>query len=426
MKIKSITAREILSSGSTPSIEVKVTLQNGTTGKASVPFGASAGIHEAYVLFDGAKRYSGKGMLKAVNNINKKIAPNLRNKDAFDQPAIDQLMIDIDGTKNKKKLGGNAILAVSVAVARAAANAQKLPLYAYIRKAYQLPIKKYVLPNPQMVVIEGGKHADNSTDMQEYMVAPIKGNSVKEEVQAGIEVYLALKKVLKQKNLDTNVGNEGAYAPAGLKSNESPLQLIRAAIKKAGYSKKDIGISLDPATSELFHNGKYHLKKEKKKLTSVGMINYFKKWLKKYPEIITLEDPLHEDDWAYWPEITRTTKIPIIGDDLTVTNPERLQRAIDTKAINAILIKLNQIGTLTETVQTCMLARNNNMMTIVSHRGGGETNDTAMVDLAVAVNAAFIKVGPSRGERVCKYNRLMEIADELKAKPVGKNFRIIH
>jgi enolase len=390
-----------------------------------VPFGASAGIHEAKVLFDGGKRYNGRGMLRAVNNINKVLAPKLKNKDAYDQVAIDQLMITQDGTESKKKLGGNAILGVSLAVARAAANARNLPLYKYIRRVFKLPIKKYVLPNPQMVVIEGGKHADNSTDFQEYMVAPIKGNSIKEEVQAGIEVYLALKKVLKEKKLDSNVGNEGAYAPSGLKTNEAPLKLIQAAIKKAGYSKKDIGIALDPATSEVFSNGKYHLKKEKKKLDSKGMIAYFQNWLKKYPEIITLEDPLHEDDWAFWPEITKTSNIPIVGDDLTVTNPKRLQHAIDTKSISAILIKLNQIGTLTETIQTCMLARSNNLMTIVSHRGGGETNDTSMVDLAVAVNAAFIKVGPSRGERVCKYNRLMEIADELKAKPAGKNFRKI-
>jgi enolase len=425
MKIKSIVAREIISSGSTPSLEVKVTLNNGVFGKASVPFGASAGIHEAKVLFDGGKRYNGRGMLRAVNNINKVLAPKLKNKDAYDQVAIDQLMITQDGTESKKKLGGNAILGVSLAVARAAANARNLPLYKYIRRVFKLPIKKYVLPNPQMVVIEGGKHADNSTDFQEYMVAPIKGNSIKEEVQAGIEVYLALKKVLKEKKLDSNVGNEGAYAPSGLKTNEAPLKLIQAAIKKAGYSKKDIGIALDPATSEVFSNGKYHLKKEKKKLDSKGMIAYFQNWLKKYPEIITLEDPLHEDDWAFWPEITKTSNIPIVGDDLTVTNPKRLQHAIDTKSISAILIKLNQIGTLTETIQTCMLARSNNLMTIVSHRGGGETNDTSMVDLAVAVNAAFIKVGPSRGERVCKYNRLMEIADELKAKPAGKNFRKI-
>ena len=425
MKIKSVVAREILSSGSTPSLEVKVTLNNGISGKASVPFGASAGIHEAKVLFDGGKRYTGRGMLKAVSNINKILAPKLKNKDAYDQVAIDQLMIDRDGTASKKKLGGNAILGVSLAVARAAANSKKLPLYAYIRKTFKLPIKKYVLPNPQMVVIEGGKHADNSTDFQEYMVAPIKGDSIRNEVQAGIEVYLALKKVLKAKNLDSNVGNEGAYAPSGLKTNESPLKLIQAAIKKAGYSKKDIGISLDPASSEVFSKGKYHLKKEKKKLDSQGMINYFKNWMRKYPEIITLEDPLHEDDWAFWPELTASSRIPIVGDDLTVTNPKRLQHAIDTKAISAILIKLNQIGTVTETIQTCMLARNNKLMTIVSHRGGGETNDTSMVDLAVAVNAAFIKVGPSRGERVCKYNRLMEIEDELKAKPAGKNFRKI-
>jgi enolase len=278
-----------------------------------------------------------------------------------------------------------------------------------------------------MVVIEGGKHADKSTDLQEYMVSPIGNKSVKENIRCGIEVDLTLKKVLKGKGLGVNVGNEGAFAPRGLSTNESPLKIIKETIDKSGYKAgKDVGISLDPATSEIFKNGRYALKKENKKLTSEQMIDYFVNWVNKYP-IITLEDPLHEDDWKNWPKITERLgkKIPIIGDDLTVTNPKRLQKAIDLKAINAILIKLNQIGTLTETVNCCMLARKHNFMTVISHRGGGETNDTTMIDLAVAVNSGFVKVGPSRGERVVKYNRLMEIENELgsKAKVAGKNFK---
>ncbi len=427
-KIQSIKAREILSSGSTPSLEVKVILKSGVIGIASVPYGASAGIHEAYVLLDGdKKRFLGKGMLKAVNNINKKLAPKLNGLNVFNQRAIDNLMIRLDGTKNKKKLGANAILGVSLAVAKAAAKEKKMPLYKYIRDVFNLKIKKFILPNPMMVVIEGGMHADKSTDFQEYIISPIIGKSIKEEIRCGIEVYLALKKVLKKKSYSVNIGNEGAFAPEGLKTNESPLKLIVEAIKKSGYKPgKDVGISLDPATSEIFRNTKYVLKKEKKKLSSKEMIEYFKKWIKKYP-IITLEDALHEDDWKHWSLLTKVIgkKISIIGDDLTVTNPKRLEKAIKLKAINAILIKLNQIGTLTETVDCCMLARKHGFMTVVSHRGGGETNDTAMIDLAVAVNSGFVKVGPSRGERVCKYNRLMEIEDELgkKCKPAGRNFK---
>jgi len=429
-KILGIKAREILSSGSTPSLEVVARLKSGAEGRASVPYGASAGIHEAFVLLDGdMKRYQGKGMLKAVANVNNKIAPALVGKDPTDQKAIDQAMIKLDGTQNKKRLGANAILGVSVAVARAAANEKGVPLYRYIREAFGLPIKDYVLPNPMMVVIEGGKHADQSTDLQEYLISPIGNDSVKENVRRGIEVYLALKKILKKRGYGVNVGNEGAFAPAGLQTNESPLEFISKAINSAGYKiGKEVGISLDPATSEIFSNGKYELRKEGKKMTPNEMIKYFAKWIDKYP-IITLEDALHEDDWENWTKLTARlgSKVSIIGDDLTVTNPKRLQKAIDIKAINAILIKLNQIGTLTETVETCMLARDNGLMTVISHRGGGETNDTSMIDLAVAVNAGFVKVGPSRGERTGKYNRLMEIEDELgkKSGVSGSNFKKI-
>ncbi len=428
--IKKITAREILSSGSTPSIEVKCKLESGAIGVASVPYGASAGIHEAYVLLDGdKKRYLGKGMLKAVSNVNDIIAEKMAGMNAFKQREIDEAMIKLDGSENKKNLGANAILGVSLAVGRAAANERKIPMYRYIREAFDLQIKSFVLPNPMMVVIEGGKHSDQSTDLQEYMISPIGNESVKENVRQGVEVYLTLKKVLQENNYSVNVGNEGAFAPNGLPTNESPLDFIKEAIERAGYIPgNDLAISLDPAVSEIFEDGKYQLKKEGRSLTSEEMIEYFAAWVNKYP-IITLEDPLHEDDWDAWPKITKLLgeKLPIVGDDLTVTNPKRLQKAIDLKAINAILIKLNQIGTLTETVDCCMLARKHNFITIISHRGGGETNDSTMIDLAVAVNAAFVKVGVSRGERVEKYNRLMEIEDELgsQAKVAGSNFRKI-
>ncbi|MFA5022005.1 MAG: phosphopyruvate hydratase [Patescibacteria group bacterium] len=417
LKIKSIKAREILSSGTTPSLEVKVVLSDGAIGIASVPFGASAGVHEAMVLLDGdKKRYGGAGMLKAVVNINQKIAPRLIGKDSYQQKLVDKIMIDLDGTENKSKLGGNAILGVSLAVCRAAANSKKLPLYRYLRQVYHLPYRNYSLPKPMMVVIEGGKHAANSTDLQEYMITPVGGKNIKECVRYGAEVYLALKKVLNEKKLNANVGNEGAYAPPGLKNNEEPWQLILAAIKKAGYQAgKDVMLSADPAVSEIYENGKYLLSKTNQSLTSRQLIDYFVKWVSKYP-LLTLEDPLAEDDWDWWPVITKELgkKVRIIGDDLTVTNPERLKKAIKLKAINAILIKLNQIGSLSETVETIELAHQNKFWSIISHRGGGETNDTFMIDLAVATNSEFVKVGISRGERVEKYNRLMEIEDELK------------
>jgi len=425
-KIKEIKAREILSSGSDPSLEVKVTLDSGIEGVASVPYGASAGTHEAYVMFDkDPKRFMGKGMLKAVENVNK-ITNKLIGKDPYNQRGLDELMITSDGTENKSKIGANAILGVSLAIARAASNEKRTPLYKYIRETFNINVKEWRLPNPMMVVIEGGKHADQSTDFQEYMISPIGSVSVKENVRMGIEIYQNLKKVLKEKGFNTNVGNEGAFAPAGITDNELPIKIILEAIQKSGYKPlDDVGVSIDAAASEFFEDGKYNLKIENKKLTSEQLIDYYLPWFNKYP-IVTIEDMLHEDDWENWSKLTKKSgEISVIGDDLTVTNPKRLQKAIDTKAINAILIKLNQIGTLSECVDCCMLARQHGMMTVVSHRGGGETNDTSMVDLAVAVGSGFLKVGPSRGERVCKYNRLMEIEDELgnKAKVVGKDFR---
>ncbi len=416
MRITKIHAREILSSGGTPSLEVKVFLDVGVTGVASVPFGVSAGSHEAMVLLDNdPKRYGGAGMLKAVANVNNEIAPKLVGQSPLEQKKIDQIMIDLDGTPNKSKLGGNAILGVSLACARAAALSKKMPLYAYLRQAYNLPYKSYNLPRPMMVVIEGGKHAVDSTDLQEYLITPIGGKNVRECIRCGAEVYLALKKVLQEKKLNANVGNEGAFAPPGLKDNEAPWELILQAIKKAGYQPgKDVMLSADPATSEIFTKGKYHLAKNNQVFSSQQIIEYFKKLAQKYP-LLTLEDPLAEDDWEGWQLIMRELgkKIKIIGDDLTVTNPERLKKAIKLKAINAILIKLNQIGTLTETIATIEMAHKEKFWTIVSHRGGGETADTFMIDVAVATNSEFVKVGISRGERTEKYNRLMEIEEEI-------------
>ena len=427
--ISSITAREILSSGGTPTVEVKVVLSDGSVGIASVPFGVSAGSHEAFVLFDGDKgRFQGKGMLKAVGHVNRVIGPRIVGKDPEKQREIDDAMVKIDGTTNMGKLGANAILGVSLAVARAAAHSKKLPLYAYLRELFAIPLTEYILPNPMMVVIEGGKHADDSTDFQEYLIAPIGGKTIAEEVRAGLDVYFSLKKILKGKGFTVNIGNEGAFAPAGIKNNEDPIRFIIDAITAAGFTPgKDVGVSFDGACSEIFDSGKYHLGREKKDLTSEEMRAYFEAWVKKYPSIITIEDPFDEDDWGSWAAITKALgkKVMVIADDLTVTNPERLQKAIDQKAANAILIKLNQNGTLTGTIDTCMLARKHGFSLIVSHRGGGETNDTFMIDLAVAVNSSFVKVGPTRGERVAKYNRLMEIEEELgkKGKVSGRNFK---
>jgi len=431
MKIQSIHAYEIISSGGTPSLEVKVELNSGTVGIASVPYGASAGSFEAYVLFDGDKaRYKGKGMLKAVANINEKIAPELVGQDADDQRSIDGKMSILDGTENKSNLGGNAILGASLAVAHATANEHKLPLYQWIRKSFDLKITDFRLPNPMIVSIEGGKHADNSTDLQEYLLSPIGNISVRENIRMGIETYFNLKEILAENNYSTNVGNEGAFAPDGIVNNEKPLQMMFEAITRTGLTPgKDIGLSIDAAANEFFKNDMYHLNVENRQVSAPELMTYFETWLQKYP-ILTVEDMLAEDAWADWTifnTITQKYGISNIGDDLTVTNTKRLQKAIDAKAITAILIKLNQIGTLTETVDCCTLAREHGMMTVPSHRGGGETNDTSMVDLAVALNSGFIKVGPTRGERVSKYNRLLEIERELgdKAKPMGNAFNQI-
>jgi len=417
-KIKNILAREILASGGAPSLEVTVTLESGMNGEASVSYGASAGSKEATVLVDGdMSRYNGKGMLKAIENINTIVKENLVGMEAVEQRNIDQKMIELDGTENKSVLGGNAILGVSLAVARAQANEENLPLYKYLRKVYGIGEIGWILPKPMMVMIEGGKHADETTDLQEFMIGAMGTKTATENVRMEMEIYVALKKILKSEKLSTNVGNEGAFAPNGITSNEKPMEYFVEAIKNAGYIPGvDAGVGIDAAASEFFNEESkmYELKLEGKILTSEELINYYLPWMEKYP-IVTMEDMLSEFDWDNWPKLVEAIngKFPLIADDLTVTNTKLLQKAIEMKAATAILIKLNQAGTLTETVDCCLLARQNNLMTMPSHRGGGETNDTFMVDLAVAVGSAYIKVGPTRGERVCKYNRLMRIEEEL-------------
>jgi enolase len=418
-KIQNIFAREILASGGAPSLEVTVTLESGSIGEASVSYGASAGSKEATVLLDGDKlRYGGKGMLVAINNINTKIKDVVVGMEASDQRGIDNKMIEVDGTINKAVLGGNAMLGVSLAVARAQAAEEKMPLYKYLRKAYGIGEIGWTMPKPMIVMIEGGKHADETTDLQEFMVGAMGKKTAAENVRMEMEIYSALKNILKADKLSTNVGNEGAFAPNGITSNEKPMEYLTQAIINAGYIPGvDAGVGIDAAASEFYseETHKYNLKLEGKELTSEELIAYYKPWIEKY-KIATMEDMLSEFDWDNWPKMVEAIngKFPLIADDLTVTNATLWQKAIEMKAATAILIKLNQAGTLTETVDCCLLARKYNLMTMPSHRGGGETNDTFMVDLAVAVGSAYIKVGPTRGERVCKYNRLMRIEEELK------------
>jgi enolase len=417
MKISSIEAHEILASGGYPTIEVGVTLDNGIKGTASVPYGASAGTHEAAVLTDEDKsRWNGKGMLKAVNQVKNQIEPEIKGMEADNQRAVDEAMVKLDGTENKANLGGNAILAVSIATAKAAAQSLSKPLYRHIMDTFSTGVDLSSLPQPMVVVIEGGKHADQTTDLQEYCLSGISDKGVAENLRFVLESYHQLKKVLQEKNLSTNVGNEGAFAPNGIPSNEAPFEYMLEAIGRAGYTAgRDIGISIDAAASEFYEDGRYHLTLENRSLEADELIEYYRKWLEAYP-IVTLEDMLHEDDWEAWVKMARVAKeheAILIGDDLTVTNEKRIQKAIDMEAITGVLIKLNQIGTLTETVDSCILARRHGLMTTTSHRGGGETNDATMVDVAVAVGSAFIKVGPTRGERVSKYNRLLAIEREI-------------
>ncbi|WP_010236802.1 phosphopyruvate hydratase [Clostridium arbusti] len=410
VEIVDVYARQILDSRAMPTVEVEVTLDDGTTGRAAVPSGASTGIFEAVELRDDDKNiYNGKGVLKAVDNVNNTIAPELIGMSVFDQVAIDRALIKIDGTDNKAKLGANATLGVSLAVARAAAAYLGISLYSYIGG-----VNAKVLPVPMMNILNGGKHADNNVDLQEFMVMPVGAKSFSEALRMGSEVYHALKANLKAKGLDTAVGDEGGFAP-NLKSNEEAIEIIVEAIKAAGYEPgKDAFIALDPASSEFYEDGKYNLAGEGKVLTESEMVDFYENLVNKYP-IISIEDGMAEDDWEGWKQITDRlgSKIQLVGDDLFVTNTARLTTGIEKGVANSVLIKLNQIGTLTETLNTIEMAERAGYTAVVSHRSG-ETEDTTIADLVVAVNAGQIKTGaPARSERVAKYNQLLRIEEEL-------------
>jgi len=409
-EIKQIKAREILDSRGNPTVEVDLKLNGGSFGRAAIPSGASTGEHEAVELRDGNKnRYFGKGVKKAVFNVESIISPQLIGMDAAKQEKIDEKLLKLDNTENKSFLGANAILGVSLACAKAAACARKLPLYKYLNK------DGHVLPVPMMNIINGGLHADNNVDLQEFMIAPVGAPSFKEALRYGSEVFHTLKKILKNKGLDTAVGDEGGFAP-NLESNEEAVEVIMEAIKAAGYKPgKDIYIALDPAASSFFENGFYNLKSEKNpKKTSEEMIDFYARWVDKYP-IFSIEDGLAEDDWDGWKKMTERLgkKIQLVGDDLFVTNVKRLKEGIEKKTANAILIKLNQIGTLTETLETIDLAKKNNYKSVVSHRSG-ETEDTTIADVAVSQNTGQIKTGSvCRTDRICKYNQLLRIEEGL-------------
>ena len=412
MRIQNIKAREVLDSRGNPTVEVDCALEGGARGRAIVPSGASTGEHEALELRDGdRKRYLGKGVLKAVANVNKIIAPELSGQDATLQSRLDQLMISMDGTKNKAKLGANAILGVSLAIARAAAEAHVLPLYRYIGG-----VKASVLPVPMMNIVNGGAHADNNVDLQEFMIMPAGAASFPDAVRMGAEVFHNLKKILHDSGYGTAVGDEGGFAP-NLKSNQEAIEMILKAIEAAGYKPGDqIAIALDAASSEFFDKkGNYVFKKSDKSVKSAAdMVQLYAEWVKKYP-IVSIEDGLAEDDWDGWQILTRELgkKVQLVGDDLFVTNTERLARGMGMGVANAILIKVNQIGTLTETLDAINLARKASYGIVISHRSG-ESEDTFIADLAVATNAGQIKTGSmSRTDRVAKYNQLLRIAQEL-------------
>jgi enolase len=411
--IEDIVAREILDSRGNPTLEVEVTLSDGSWGRAAVPSGASTGIHEALELRDGDKtRYLGKGVLKAVENVNTSIADTLLGWDATEQKEIDMAMLALDGTPNKSKLGANAILGTSLAVAKAAANGLGLPLYRYIGGVYA-----HVLPVPMMNILNGGAHTGwQSTDAQEFMVMPLGAPSFAEGLRWGAEIYHALKSVLKERGYTALVGDEGGYAPA-LKANSEAVEVILKAIEKAGYKAgEQVGIALDPAASELYEEetGLYNLRKEGRKLTSEEMVGFWKNWVDQYP-IVSIEDGLAQDDWKGWQLMVKEMgdRIQIVGDDLLVTNPERVRRAIKDKAANALLVKLNQIGSLTETIEAVETCHRAGWRAVTSHRSG-ETEDTTISDLAVALNMGQIKTGaPARSDRVAKFNQLMRIEAEL-------------
>ncbi len=408
--IVDVFAREVLDSRGNPTVEVEVVLEDGTIGTAIVPSGASTGAHEAVELRDGdPKRYGGKGVLQAVKNVNEIIAPEVIGMEAVRQIDIDALMLDLDGTPNKGKLGANAILGVSLATARAAAAYLDIPLYQYIGgvNAKQIPV-------PMMNILNGGKHADNNVDIQEFMIIPCGAPSFAEGLRMGVEVYQSLKKVLSAQGLATSVGDEGGFAP-NLPSNEAALDVIMEAIAKAGYEAgKDICLAIDTAATELLKDDKYHLAGNNMVLTSEQMVDFYEGLVQKYP-LISIEDGLAEDDWDGWKKLTDRLgdKVQIVGDDIFVTNPERLARGIESGTCNSILIKLNQIGTLTETLDTIELAKRHGYTCVISHRSG-ETEDSTMADVAVATNAGQIKTGaPARTDRIAKYNRLLRIEGEL-------------
>jgi enolase len=413
-KIQGVRALEILDSRGYPTISAEVTLEGGVRGEAAVPSGASTGVHEAVELRDGdAKRFFGKGVLKAVANANGEIAGAVKGLDAGKLQLLDEKLIALDGTPNKGRLGANAILAVSMAAARAEANSVKLPLYAFLRKAYGLPEDRWILPTPLFNVINGGKHADSGLDVQEFMCVPTESKSFSDALRAGAEIYQALKKKLAAMKMTTAVGDEGGFAPQ-LKNHVAALDVLTESIAAAGYAGK-VRISLDAAASEFYKDGKYVL--EGQPHTAEQLSDVYAQWAQTYG-FASLEDPLAEDDWAGWKALTAKLgeRLRIIGDDLFVTNPERLARGIKEKAGNAILIKLNQIGTLTETVAAVRLAQKSGFSAVISHRSG-ETEDAFIADLAVALNAGAIKTGaPCRSERLAKYNRLLQIEAALAGK----------
>jgi len=411
--IINVYARQILDSRGNPTVEVEVMTETGAVGRAAVPSGASTGSHEAHELRDGeAKYYMGKSVLKAVQNVNKVISEDLRGLDVMEQSQIDDYMIYLDGTKNKTKFGANAILGVSMAVAHAAAQETGQPLFRYLGG-----VNAKTLPVPMMNIMNGGSHADNSVDFQEFMIMPVKAENFAEALRMGVEVFHTLKTVLKKRNYSTAVGDEGGFAP-NLKSNEEALEVITEAIEKAHYKPgEEIFISLDPAASEFYDvkEKMYHLKKSSgEKLTSAQMVDYWADWVKRYP-IVSIEDGLAEDDWKGWELLNKKlgSKIQLVGDDLFVTNVERLAKGIEKKAANSILIKLNQIGTVTESINTVQLATQNGFTSVISHRSG-ETEDTTIADLSVALNTGLIKTGSAcRSERIAKYNQLLRIEEML-------------
>ncbi len=409
--ISQIHARQIFDSRGNPTIEVDVTTDSGATGRAAVPSGASTGKHEAVELRDDDNsKYMGKGVLKAVDNVNSKIAEELVGFSVYEQGLIDRIMIEMDGTPNKANLGANAILGVSLAAARAAAQDAGMPLYRYVGG-----VGASTLPVPMMNILNGGSHADNSIDFQEFMIMPVGAPTFSEALRWGTEIFHNLKNVLKKQGFSTNVGDEGGFAP-NIKSNEEAIQLVLQAIEVAGYRPgEDVFVAIDAAVSEFYEDGVYHFKKSTgDKLTSAQMVDYWADWVKKYP-IISLEDGMDEDDWAGWKLHTESLgkKIQLVGDDLFVTNVERIQRGIDEGIANAILIKVNQIGTLTETIAAVNLGRRNGYKSIMSHRSG-ETEDSTIADLAVALNTGQIKTGSaSRSDRMAKYNQLLRIEEEL-------------